>query len=135
MAFLTMLSNKRLHNKYKKKFVKVLIVGSMILFDFNCTTWFEMRLWCMYSPTTVSSILSNSRAIATMTRTSWREPRHRIIHVLVASHDDVDFIWSGEMWPVGPPESVDCILLADFYCIEIKKKLLYINMKLSSTID
>lgn len=54
-----------------------------------------------------------------MTRTSCREPRHRIIHVFVASHDEIGdpFDWSGDIgWPVVPPESVDCILLTDFYC-------------------
>lgn len=75
-----------------------------------------------YLPTTVNSILSNSKAIATMTRTSWRDPRHRIIQCLLFSHDDAPaFDWSGDIWPVGPPGSVDCILLTDSYCKQINK--------------
>lgn len=40
----------------------------------------------VYSPTTVKSILSSSRAIATITRTRRLEPRQRIIHVFMEPH-------------------------------------------------
>lgn len=55
--------------------------------------------------------------MATMTRTSWREPRQRIIHDFVADHVDSVFTGSGmvdvvvvAVAPPGPPGSVDCIL-------------------------
>lgn len=57
-----------------------------------------------------------------MTRTSWREPRQRIIHDFDFAHDDSDFIGSAGIEPADwPPGSVDCIFVVGFYCEKYQK--------------
>lgn len=52
-----------------------------------------------------------------MTRTSWREPRQRIIHDFVAAQDGAVFIGSAGIAPADwPPGSVDCIFVVGVYC-------------------
>lgn len=96
-----------------------------ILFLFKIKIEYTQHTTQMYLPTTVSSILSSSRAMATMTRTSWRDPRQRIIHECVAFHVDwgLDDDGSGLVAaPPGPPGSVDCIFVPLIHCKEIKNR-------------
>jgi hypothetical protein len=76
----------------------------------HSTVWF-----CSsdYSPTTVSSILSSSRAMATITSTSCREPRQLITHVLSLLHDVANSLL---LPPLSLPPVVLSMVLALWYC-------------------